>query len=97
MKRIAIQGEVGSFHDITAHKYFEGEQMQIVCCNTFEEVFDRNSANYYDGLRAHYWIHFCDEGLYAVSHTKEKRRLWGGLLLAAAFLVAGVLTVLFGE
>ncbi|MBR4572009.1 MAG: prephenate dehydratase [Prevotella sp.] len=39
MKRIAIQGEVGSFHDITAHHYFEGEQMQIICCTTFEEVF----------------------------------------------------------
>lgn len=63
----------------------------------FEETFDRNSSYYYDGLRAHYWIHFCDDGLYAVSHTKEKRRLWWGLLLAAAFLVAGVLTVLFGE
>ena len=29
----------GSFHDITAHKYFEGEQLQIYCCDTFEEVF----------------------------------------------------------
>ena len=40
MKRVAIQGEVGSFHDITAHRYFEGEQMQVVCCSTFEEVFE---------------------------------------------------------
>ena len=40
MKRVAIQGEIGSFHDITAHHYFEGEQMQIVCCSTFEEVFE---------------------------------------------------------
>ena len=40
MKRIAIQGEIGSFHDITAHRYYEGEQMQIVCCSTFEEVFE---------------------------------------------------------
>lgn len=40
MKRIAIQGEVGSFHDITAHHYFEGEQLQIICCSTFEEVFE---------------------------------------------------------
>ena len=43
------------------------------------------------------WRSYREEGLYAVSHTKEKRRLWGGRLLAAAFLVAGVLTVLFGE
>lgn len=40
MKRIAIQGEMGSFHDIAAHQYFEGEQTQLVCCATFEQVFD---------------------------------------------------------
>ena len=40
MKRIAIQGLIGSFHDIAAHLYFEGEQIQLVCCATFEEVFD---------------------------------------------------------
>ena len=39
MKRIAIQGLVGSFHDIVAHLYFEGEQIQLICCSTFEEVF----------------------------------------------------------
>ena len=39
MKRIAIQGLKGSFHDIAAHRYFEGEQIQLVCCATFEEVF----------------------------------------------------------
>ena len=27
MKRIAIQGLMGSFHDIAAHLYFEGEQI----------------------------------------------------------------------
>jgi prephenate dehydratase len=40
MKRIAIQGLIGSFHDIAAHLYFEGEQMQLICCSTFEQVFD---------------------------------------------------------
>ncbi len=40
MKRIAIQGIVGSFHDIAAHQYFEGEQIQLICCSTFEEVFE---------------------------------------------------------
>jgi len=39
MRRIAIQGIIGSFHDIAAHLYFEGEQMQLICCSTFEEVF----------------------------------------------------------
>lgn len=41
MKRIAIQGEIGSFHDIAAHQYFEGEQLQLICCDTFEEVFSQ--------------------------------------------------------
>lgn len=40
MKRIAIQGETGSFHDIAAHQYFHDEQLQLICCDTFEEVFD---------------------------------------------------------
>ena len=40
MKRIAIQGQIGSFHDIAAHLYFEGEQVQLICCATFEEVYD---------------------------------------------------------
>ncbi len=39
MKRIAIQGEIGSFHDIAAHQFYEGEQIQIICCSTFEEIF----------------------------------------------------------
>lgn len=40
MKRIAIQGLIGSFHDIAANQYFDGEQLQLICCSTFEEVFD---------------------------------------------------------
>ena len=40
MKRIAIQGFVGSFHDIAAHQFFEGEQIQLICCATFEAVFE---------------------------------------------------------
>ena len=40
MKRIAIQGEIGSFHDIAARQYFEGEQLQLICCQTFEQVYE---------------------------------------------------------
>lgn len=39
MKRIAIQGTLGSYHDIAAHKYFEGEEIQLICCANFEDVF----------------------------------------------------------
>ena len=41
MKRIAIQGIKGSFHDIAAHHFFENEEVELVCCDTFEEMFDR--------------------------------------------------------
>lgn len=40
MKRIAIQGLLGSFHDIAAHQYFADEQIQLICCSTFEQVFE---------------------------------------------------------
>lgn len=41
MRRVAIQGIKGSFHDIAVHRYFEGEPVQLICCDTFEEVFAR--------------------------------------------------------
>lgn len=40
MKRIAIQGVLGSYHDIAAHKYFKDEEIELICCNTFEDVFE---------------------------------------------------------
>jgi len=45
MKRIAIQGEIGSFHDIAAHQYFMGEQLQMICCPTFEDVYKSMKAD----------------------------------------------------
>lgn len=40
MKRIAIQGEQGSFHAIAAYEYFGNEQIELICCATFEQVFE---------------------------------------------------------
>ena len=40
MKKIAIQGVLGSFHDIAAHQFFPNEEIELVCCDTFEEIFD---------------------------------------------------------
>lgn len=40
MKEIAIQGIEGSFHDIASHQFFEGEDINLRCCRTFEELFD---------------------------------------------------------
>ncbi len=39
MKKVAIQGALGSFHDIAAHKYFEGEEIELICCASFEDIF----------------------------------------------------------
>lgn len=41
MKRIAIQGVEGSYHDMAAHRYFENEDIELICCATFEELFEQ--------------------------------------------------------
>ena len=38
-KKVAIQGIAGSYHDIAAHQFFDGETLELVCCDTFEDVF----------------------------------------------------------
>lgn len=38
MKRVAIQGVPGCYHDIAAHKYFNGEDIELVCCSTFKSL-----------------------------------------------------------
>ncbi len=40
MRKIAIQGTLGSYHDIAAHKYFAGEEIELSCCSTFGKVFE---------------------------------------------------------
>ena len=30
---------ISSYHDIAAHKYFEGEEIELICCANFEDVF----------------------------------------------------------
>ncbi len=40
MRMVAIQGQNGSFHAMAAEEYFKEEQVQLMCCNTFEEVFE---------------------------------------------------------
>lgn len=41
MKRVAIQGVAGANHEIAAREYFSGEEIEIVECMTFEELFER--------------------------------------------------------
>jgi prephenate dehydratase len=38
MKKIAIQGIPGSYHDMAARRYFEDEELEIIGCRSFREV-----------------------------------------------------------
>ncbi len=38
MKKVAIQGGLGAYHDIAARNYF-GEEIEIVPCLTFKDIF----------------------------------------------------------
>ena len=38
--RIAIQGVAGCFHDAAAREYFEGQDIETVPCETFNEMFN---------------------------------------------------------
>ena len=39
MKKVAIQGLEGSYHDIATREFFKDEEIELICCNTFNEVF----------------------------------------------------------
>jgi len=39
MKKVAIQGGLGAYHGIAAENYFEGEEIEIIPCPTFRDVF----------------------------------------------------------
>ena len=39
MKKVAIQGVSGAFHEIAARQYFEGEDIEILPCSTFKDLF----------------------------------------------------------
>lgn len=41
MRKLAIQGGYGSFHEIAALCYFINEEVEIVPCNTFKDVFNK--------------------------------------------------------
>jgi prephenate dehydratase len=37
-KKVAIQGITGSYHDVAARQYYQGEEIEIIGCNTFRDV-----------------------------------------------------------
>ena len=40
MKRVTIQGVNGCFHDAAARAFFEGEDIEVIPCETFNSMFD---------------------------------------------------------
>ncbi len=84
-KKIAIQGIRGCFHDIAAHRFFPSEEIQLVQCNTFEEVFAamRQDAgmialvaieNTIAGSLLHNYELLCDSGLTIIGEHKLRIR-----------------------
>lgn len=45
MKKIAIQGYEGSYHDIATRLFFKDEDTELICCETFSEVFASMKAD----------------------------------------------------
>ena len=39
MKRVAIQGGLGAYHGIAAENFFNGEEVEIIPCITFRDIF----------------------------------------------------------
>jgi len=40
MKKVAIQGVEGSYHDIATREFFKDEETSLICCDTFNDVFE---------------------------------------------------------
>lgn len=45
MKKVAIQGFEGSYHDIATREFFNNEETELICCDTFGEVFKTLKAD----------------------------------------------------
>lgn len=44
-KRVTIQGVAGCFHDAAAREYFKGEEIEIIPCDSFPEMFESLSTD----------------------------------------------------
>lgn len=52
-KKVAIQGIAGSYHDIAARNYHEGEEIEIIPCNTFRCYHDDQERPFRTGHDGH--------------------------------------------
>lgn len=43
--RVAIQGQEGCYHEWAARQYFEGQEVEVVCCNSFQAEFEAMAAD----------------------------------------------------
>lgn len=43
--RVAIQGQEGCYHEWAARQYFEGQEVEVVCCKNFQEEFECMAAD----------------------------------------------------
>jgi len=43
--KVAIQGQKGCYHEWAARQYFEGQEVEVVCCKTFQTEFDAMAAD----------------------------------------------------
>jgi len=39
MRKVAIQGGIGAYHGIAAENYFSTDEVEIIPCNTFRDIF----------------------------------------------------------
>ncbi|HPG08647.1 MAG TPA: prephenate dehydratase [Saprospiraceae bacterium] len=70
MKRVSIQGYPGAFHEIAARTYYPAEQIQVIPCDTFEEVVERTESH-----------EDCDIGMMAIENTISGSLLSNYMLL----------------
>jgi len=45
MKKVAIQGGLGAYHGIAAENFFEGEEVEVIPCSTFRDIFTTIKKN----------------------------------------------------
>lgn len=45
MIKVAIQGQEGCYHEWAARQYFEGQDIEVVCCKSFQTEFEAMAAD----------------------------------------------------
>ena len=76
--KVAIQGYQGSFHDQAAHLFFENQDLELICCESFDSLFDKVQS------------HEADVAIMAIENTVAGSLLPNySLMNAAGFQIFG--------